>query len=229
MLVRRRVVNHFRCKLDEFEKELSVKKNRQRVAWKYPTDTVEQLRAVTDSYFGHFGWANSSRLTTRLFETHPVLRACFMTGISLPRRITPRYQLPRSVKIRLHHEYRWWVVPVLRSVELHQGTCKPEFPLWAGEQNTVKILIFFPVGTFYEFYDSQAAIAHKVLGLKLITGMRGFRNGCGFHRRMFGHYLGKAVGQGYHVALLGIGIRNRNCCCGKRLVRLFQGQPASGV
>jgi hypothetical protein len=43
---------------------------------------------------------------------------------------------------------------------------------------------------------------HSALGLKLVTGLRGFREGCGFHRRWLGRYLPQALACGYHVALI---------------------------
>ncbi len=224
VLVRRRVVNHFREKLDGFEKKISIKQRGRVVAWKYPTDTVEQLRAVTSSYLGHFSWANSCRLTIRLFEKHAVLRACFMIGSSSPLRIEPRYQLARAVKKGFHYEYRWWVVPAPWHIQLNGGSYTPQFPLWVGWKHKKNILVFFPVGTFYEFYDSQAELAHLALGLKLIAGMRGFKSGCGFHRRMLGNYLAKAKDLGFHVALLGNGYNNGSLNCSRRLVRLFAGK-----
>lgn len=65
-----------------------------------------------------------------------------------------------------------------------------------------QLLVFFPVGRFYEFYGTQALEAHSALGLKLVTGLRGFREGCGFHRRWLGRYLPRALACGYHVALI---------------------------
>jgi hypothetical protein len=220
VLVRRRVVNHFREKLEDFEEKLSTRERGQLLEWKYPTDTVEQLRAVTDSYLGHFGWANSSNLTTKLFEKNPVLRACFMPGKNLPLRISPRYTPPKTVKQRLHQEYRWWVRPAPRLVDCAKNISYQPFPLWTGDQLQQNILIFFPVGTFYEFYNGQAEIACHILGLKLMAGMRGFRCGCGFHRRLLRHYLTEARVHGFYVALLGINNRQSTYPGRRRLVRL---------
>lgn len=221
VLVRRRVVNHFREKLDSFEEKLSIKEKGRVLAWKYPIDAVEQLRAVTDSYLGHFGWANSSNLTTKLFEKHPVLRACFMSGRKLPVRITPRYELPKTVGARLHQEYRWWVRPEMRPVDISRNTVSQQFSLWTGDLLQQNILIFFPVGTFYEFYNGQAEIACQILGLKLMTGMRGFRCGCGFHRSLLSHYLAAARAHGFYVALLGVDSRQSAYSGRRRLVRLL--------
>jgi hypothetical protein len=58
------------------------------------------------------------------------------------------------------------------------------------------------VGRFYEFYGAQAGAAHTALGLRLVTGLRGFLHGCGFPRHRLGHYLTKARTKGFAVALI---------------------------
>jgi len=92
--------------------------------------------------------------------------------------------------------------------------------LWTGDQLQQNILVFFPVGTFYEFYNGHAEIAHQILGLKLMSGMRGFFCGCGFHRHLLSHYLAKARQYGFYVALLGLDGQKSGHVGRRRLVRL---------
>jgi len=96
-------------------------------------------------------------------------------------------------------------------------------PLWVQDGEDTNVLVFFPVGRFYEFYDTQALIAHEVLGLKLVTGLRGFRHGCGFHRRWLGRYIHKALRYGYHVALICVQ-KKADGSRQYRLARLFRGR-----
>lgn len=95
-------------------------------------------------------------------------------------------------------------------------------PLWVRGDGVQKVLVFFPVGRFYEFYDSQAECAGELFGFKLIQGMRGFRVGCGFHRRWLGVFLREALDAGYHVALITRERRVDGSTC-RRLAKLFRG------
>jgi DNA mismatch repair ATPase MutS len=105
-------------------------------------------------------------------------------------------------------------------VDLVRNNSCRQFPLWTGDQLQQNILVFFPVGTFYEFYNGHAEIAHQILGLKLMSGMRGFFCGCGFHRHLLSHYLAKARQYGFYVALLGLDGQKSGHVGRRRLVRL---------
>ncbi len=252
VLVRSRVVNHFREKLEEFDNRLGetsfVGSKRRRLsvvgkgrggsplvgrmnphlqdcaeekgirkitAWQYPPETMNALRATTASYLGHFSWANTHRLVQKLFAKHAVLRAAFTLRNG---GLIPRYA-PRGKRENLRSSYRWWA-PEKGAAAL-PGIPGNLYPLWTGGDIETKVLIFFPVGSFYEFYGYQARLGQEVLGLKPVTGLRGFREGCGFHRRWLGRFLIKALNAGYHVALIraerGLDGRVR-----RRLARLFR-------
>lgn len=76
-------------------------------AWRYPPHTMQLLRSVVASYFGHFRWADTRKLTAHLFVRYPLLRAAFMLQAS---RLVPRY-LEGTTRSRLRWAYRWWVPP----------------------------------------------------------------------------------------------------------------------
>jgi len=301
VLVRKRVVSHFREKLEAFDEQLGERKRGEVTAWHYPPRVMERFRSVVSSYLGHFGWANSHRLTASIFRRYPVLRAGFLLDGG---KVVPRY-LQRKGAVNIRQVYWWWVPPGWRfqcgsrsgfqSRQEPTGygnrtrsgwTCRSGFqsrkpgdggkrnvghgnpnvgygnptygvdgytadvvhenpacpagyadgtqagrqsdrpapvcPLWVRAATPQKVLVFFPVGSFYEFYDSQAECVCGLFGLKLTKGWRGFRVGCGFHRRWLGVFLRKALAAGYHVALIR---RERSIDGGfrRRLLKLFRG------
>ena len=122
--------------------------------------------------------------------------------------------------------YKWWVPPAPRRID--PPGFVPLQPLWVRSGEDPKLLVFYPVGRFYEFYDGQALAAHEALGLKLISGLRGFRHGCGFHRRWLGRFIGKALKSGYHIALL-CEQRQVDGSIVRRLARLFRGRTVLTV
>ena len=219
VLARRRVVNHFKEKLVDFETRLGETsivsgKGREITTWQYPAVTMDALRAVTASYLGHFSWADTHHLVKGFFAT-PVLRAAFILNKG---RLIPRYALPGK-KETLRIAYGWWTREEgIATVPYHEETL---YPLWIGKGLETKVLIFFPVGRFYEFYGDQAKSAKEILGLKFVTGLRGFQEGCGFHRRLLGRYLGRARNAGYHVALIQAE-RGLDGKVRRRLARLFR-------
>jgi retron-type reverse transcriptase len=238
VLVRRRVVNHFKEKLEWYQERMSErdfvrKKLAVRLkthlqeeetpmpqirAWVYAPDLLNGLRAVTASYLGHFAWADSHRLRRALFRRYPVLRAAFILKNST---LVPRY-LPSGKARNIRAAYREWVPdsgpgPVRGTGLLH--------PLWTDKGSDSDVLVFFPVGRFYEFYGPQSAVARRVLGLRPVIGLRGFREGCGFHRRRLARFLNMALDAGRHVAL----IRAEKALDGKvdrHLAKLFRARGA---
>ena len=148
---------------------------------------MEELRATAVSYLGHLKWADSYTLRKSLFQKYPILRASFILKDG---RIIPRY-LPPKQYLKFRNSYDWWAPdPDMRSYKKPVMT----FPLWiCGGRGRARVLIFFQVGCFFEFYDSQALLAHKILNLKLVTGLHGFKQGCGFHRRGLTFHINKSL------------------------------------
>jgi len=198
VLVRRRVVNQCRQRLDSFEKRMAVRKGGKQeiVAWQFPPQDADALRATLASYLGHFTWADAYRLTMSLFHRFPVLRACFCFQAG---KVRPRYVPPGNVHgLRLNHAWFW---PNGRHCD-HAGLPDASFPLWSAEGREIPVLLFFQAGSFYEFYDQQAEMARDLLGLRTRTGFRGRRLGAGFHGRWLGKYLQLALSSGKHVTLV---------------------------
>jgi RNA-directed DNA polymerase len=217
VLVRRRVVNHFRERLEHFQGQLVERGRGQVTAWRYPPLVLQSLRAVVASYLGHLRRANSTRLVQSLFRRFAVLRAAFLLR---DERLVPRY-LPAPTGRSLHEQYRGWVPAAPRPVD--SGRKPPQRPLWVRGGEPQPVLVFFPVGRFYEFYESQAECAHEILGLKLLVGLRGFCHGCGFHWSRRTHFLKKALESGRHVALIKAEKRVDGTTR-RRLAKLFRGR-----
>ncbi|MBF0235870.1 MAG: hypothetical protein HQK65_22980 [Desulfamplus sp.] len=194
-LVRRRVVNNFKARLDFFDEQLSRRDDENRpVQWHYPPAVLESFRSTAASYLGHFKWANSFSLMRKLLADYPVLRACF---ILKGHRLIPRY-IPPGGRRRLRRSYNWWFPDpdIKRPPEQ-----RPHFPLWVYGKKS-KVLIFFQVGCFYEFFNAQAEIAHDILKLKKVKGLHRFRVGCGFPTRSLSFHKYIALKNGFHVALI---------------------------
>ena len=60
-------------------------------------------------------------------------------------------------------------------------------------------VLFFQVGRFNEFYDNQAMVALRLLGLKRIEAGRGFRARCGFPVGLERRYLRMLMRLGFPV------------------------------
>ena len=119
--------------------------------------------------------ANSHRPVNGLFRNYPIFRVLFfLDGY----KVIPRYQSDRPTR-NLRYQYHWWLERRLRFKE------KNEEP--------APVLFLFKVGCFSEIYVDQALAAHGVLNLKVSTGLKGFRQGCGFHRQHLGTYLNRAM------------------------------------
>ncbi len=131
--------------------------------------------------------------------------------------MVPRY-LPGVQTGSLRRQYEWWVTHGLKfnaAVENRaavQTTMAEVVPLPA-------VLILYKVGRYYELYDQQARIAQELLRLRPRVGLRGFRHGCGFHRKWVSRYVESACRLGFVVALMGEYKNSEGRSC-RRLVRL---------
>jgi hypothetical protein len=279
VLVRRRVVNHFREKLEYFDRRLACRRKggagenemsavvsgcldrpqgraptevprdvgaRPRgrcvgevASWRYHPRTMEQFRAMVNSYLGHMRWASSFNLISSLFVRYPVLRAAFYLEDG---RLIPRY-LPGVQAGNIRRQYEWWtqhgmkyradeetspVSPAGAGSHEHWHFRGSQPPLAIRACSHSDILVFFKIGRYYEFYGEQALCAQNVMGLKPRPGLRGFRHGCGFHRKWLSRYIDCACRHGFHVALLGE-YRNSEGRVGRRLVRFFSCFPTGQV
>jgi hypothetical protein len=216
-LVRRRVVNHLRERLSVYTAKLAEKRGGVVVGWRFPIATVERFRATLASYLGHLKWANAWRLTEAIWRRQAVVRAVFMRSGG---KLLPRYSTPAG-RSRLREAYDWWLPGGCGGGE---GHCRPgpralEFKAGEGAGT----LVFFQVGRFYEFYGDQALMASRVLQLACRTGLRGFRYGCGFHRRWLARFQERAMQAGCHVAVVRCE-RRADGRAFRHLVRLMRGK-----
>lgn len=81
-------------------------------------------------------------------------------------------------------------------------------------------MMFFQVGGFYEFYDTQAEIAINELGLNRMKATRRFRVRCGFPVSLKAKYLRKLIGLGLPVYIAN---EEDGGLCGVRKRRVSEG------
>ena len=104
-LVRKRVVRHFRQKLDQFERGLWQRHQHGRLLCLRPAQR-DRLWAVVASYLGHFKQANSHALCQKLAQQHPWLAKVFAPiGPHLP--LIPLWQPPKTT-VLLGDQYRYF-------------------------------------------------------------------------------------------------------------------------
>ena len=142
LLVRRRVVNNMKTRLEQFKKRLISEQGRLRIV-RYDYDLLESLRSVLASYFGHLKWANTYHLRLALLERYGFLKEFFSFDSG---RIKPLYRFCE-------------IFPRVRSQYLYYAN------LFKG------LAVFFQVGRFYEFYSSSSPI-RDILDLKPVKPNR---------------------------------------------------------
>jgi len=76
LLVRRRVVNHLKVKLDDFQRVL-VGDWRGRVCYRFDEELLDKLHATLSSYWGHFRLANSHQLKQSIWKRYSFLEHYF--------------------------------------------------------------------------------------------------------------------------------------------------------
>jgi hypothetical protein len=174
LLVRRRVVNHLREKLADFEKRLVA----EGAGWRrYDFDgaTLDELQAVLASYLGHFRLANAHRLRQSLWRRYAFLRE-YLEFDSDTGRLARRDKCP----------------PGLRGVARQYRHFRRVF---RGD------VLFFQVGRFMEFYQPGDAMLAADLGLRRMgPNRRGA--GCGFPLARTGRHLRSLLAKERSVILI---------------------------
>jgi retron-type reverse transcriptase len=177
VLVRRRVVNNLRTRLDYYEKKLT-RVEFPYVRVMYNVGDLEKLNAVLASYFSHFKWANAYRLRARIIEKYRFLKWFFTFENS---RIIALYKNPKKIPA-LILQYRYF---------------KTKFPA---------DVIFFQVGRYFEFYGDEQQTA-SLLGLKAVPKSRGRKNTYGFPGKLLNRYIKKIKLTGKNMAIIREGER----------------------
>ena len=160
-LVRNRVVGNLKNKLHQFEEEFLSPQHF--LLLRAPPERQIALRQVLASYLGHFKHANAYGLTHSLWKEFPFLD-CLLSCRDLACTVSTAHvrslhwmNQPPYDPANLKAQYRWF--------------CKK----YRG------VVLFFQRGNHCEFYDEQAQLASKLLGLKCRESRRkNFALECGF-------------------------------------------------
>jgi len=177
ILVRRRVVNNLKSKLETYERQL-IKKEPPYLKIMYDYQLLEKLRATLSSYFGHFKWANSYRLQMSVMKKYRFLKEFFTLKDG---RLTAIYKVPKNI-LSLRLQYRYF---------------KTRFS---------KDVLLFQVGRYYQFYQGESTISEK-LKLKKINKYAMSGMNCGFPISLKGIYISKLKEKGKSVVVVGEGDR----------------------
>ncbi len=170
LLVRRRVVNRLKARLGQYQKMLIGQKENCTV-FRHDHTALQTLMATWSSYLAHLKMANSYRLRENLLGRFSWMGQFFKRHNGTLKRSD---ELPASVQ-SLRRQYGFFS-------RQYSGS-----------------LPFFQVGRFYEFYDTHAERAMRILGLKKIEAGRGFRTRCGFPMKLQERYLRRIMRLGFPV------------------------------
>jgi RNA-directed DNA polymerase len=136
LAVRNRVVNNLKSKIAQYQSRLAYRWN-DFVVFKHEEKQIDKLHSKLASYLGQFGHAATYRLVCFLFQRYWVLSRHFAMNGKVLRRLD---QPPRFQN--LSGQYRWF--------------CR----------RYQKGVIFFHVGTYFEFYGRQGKMAEEYFHLK---------------------------------------------------------------
>ena len=177
VLSRKRVVNNLKAKLRDYEKKLVSERNGVRTV-RYDPEIVKGMFQSFNSYLAHFGHADSYRLIANIFETFSFMKHYFFYDVSFRKPKLVMYCHPRCRFRNVYSQYIWFL-------RLYH-----------------RYLIFFRVGCFYEFYEAQASLAVKILGLKMIKPKFGFKRRAGIGDKALERYVEMALKQGRGVLVV---------------------------
>jgi hypothetical protein len=200
VLVRRRVVNNLKARLEGFEKKLIMKDGCSYTKVVYDFEALEKLRAAQASYFGHLKWADAYRLQMSLIKKYGYLRWFFSLK---NRKVISTYRTPDKIS-SLMLQYRYF---------------KTKFP---------DDILFFQVGRYFDFFEGDRQTA-MMLGLRELKKppCRGVK--CGFPVRLKKAFTDKIKHYGKSLTVIKeadtylAGVKKR--LPSYRLV--FQNQPAA--
>ena len=175
LLVRKRVVNNLRSKLEDYEKRL-IKNDPPYIKILYDYQALSKLSSTLASYFGHFQWANSYRLQMSLMKRYDFLKRFFALNDG---RFVRIYEIARNL-LSLKSQYLYFKRRFREDVLLFQG------------------------GNYYEFYhenlDGETA---RMLRLKRISKSSIRKVIYGFPVRLEKLYIDRLKGYGKSVAVIG--------------------------
>ena len=179
LLVRNRVVNNCKLKLNELKKEICeviIHNGFSYLKILLINDLIKQLQQSLSSYLGHFSHANSYNLCKSLFRQHYWLEYFF-----------------------IFDEKNTNIVDRLK--------CKNVFRTFRGQMEFFKsrfpnCISLFQVGRYYEIYNEQALWMHRWARLKMRENVRKTKNMVGFPRRWKDHFVQKIMSIGVGVIII---------------------------
>ncbi len=174
MLVRRRVVNNLRGRLELFKKRLVSETEGMQII-RYDYKLLEQLRSVLASYRGHMKWADTYSLRRAILKRYSFLKEYFSFDGG---RITPLYKYCE-------------IFPSVKSQYLYYMCLFRDS------------FILFQVGCFYEFYGVTPIMEGKIalLNLKRVAhSKRGVLYG--FPIKLAGQYVKVLVEKRVSVVII---------------------------
>jgi retron-type reverse transcriptase len=175
LLVRRRVVNNLRDKLEWFKQRLISDCDRFHII-RYDYELLNQLSAVLASYFAHLKWADSYRLKQAIIKRYAFLKEYFRFDGG---KITPHSHTIKPTQLFSSAKSQY-----LHYVHMFKGMC-----------------LFFQVGYFYEFYTELKEDVRTALSLKRIE--RGRRPVTyGFPVKLEKEYAGRLLRKGLPVVVI---------------------------
>ncbi|MCX5885281.1 MAG: reverse transcriptase domain-containing protein [Proteobacteria bacterium] len=175
LLVRRRVVNNLREKLEWFQQRLISEHDGLRII-RYDYELINRLRSVIASYFGHLKWADAYRLKQTIIQRYSFLREYF--------HFDNDKVIPRNYAIKPTHLFS-----SVKSQYLHYAN------MFKG------MFMFFQVGCFFECYSEIKAEVQNILGLRSITA-RTRPVTYGFPVRLEKEYAGRLLRKGLPVVII---------------------------
>lgn len=191
LLVRRRVVNNLRERLQGFERALVRQRGSYRL-YRYEPAVLDELAACLASYLGHFKQADTFRLRNRLWRAFPYLGEYFEVDAA-SQRLMRRYPTVKNFR-RVLGQYRYF-----------RG-CFPDD------------VLFFQVGRFIEFYGHADQSIAVLLGLGCMgENLRGAL--WGFPLAYVRYYLRRLLRAGLNVTCIAEtgrylnGIQERRVMC----------------
>ena len=173
LLVRRRVVNNLKARLIRYEKAM-VRRKSDATLFRYDPSLAKNLFTTWSSYMGHLKMANTYRLRKNLLGRFEWLGQFFLREEGKLKKVD---EMPVSFH-SLKQQYRFFL-------KKYSGS-----------------ILFIQVGRFYEFYEKQAEMTLRLLGLKKIKAERGFQNQCGFPLHLQERYLNKLIRLGFSVHIV---------------------------
>lgn len=174
LLVRRRVVNNLHTRLRKFE-SLLLKEGRYFRRYLFDEAILDKLTATIASYLGHFRMANTYSLCCSLWARYPFLKQYYKFDME-KRKLESNYKHPRGFR-KIRSQYFYYRCKFHRDV------------------------LFFQVGSFFEFYHEADRKTAQFLSL---MEMKENKRGAlyGFPVNKLNGYLRMLLGDGRSVILI---------------------------